>query len=316
MSSASLSTKGEDMLQEVFYWLFNMSITASVTGLLVLAVRAVKIIPKRVSVLLWAIPFLRMVIPFGLNSSYSLMTLLSKLTTKTVVVYQPTEDIAFSVSNSILAADTYFPITYKVNILENVFNIASVVWIIVCLAIILMMSVVYVTTLCEMRSAIQLRDNIYLSEKIITPAVYGIIKPKIILPAAYKERNIEYVVLHEQMHIRRLDNLKRVLAFMIAAVHWFNPLCWIFLKTLLADIELSCDERVLSKLGADRKKDYARALLESGYGVTVFASAFGGARIRTRVENILSFKKMTWLSLVLFTVLVVMIFYVLLTNAG
>lgn len=304
------------MLQEVFYWLFNMSITASVTGLLVLALRSVKIIPKRVSVFLWAIPFLRMAVPFGLNSPYSLMSLLSKLMTKTVVVYQPTDDIAFSVSNSIMAADTYFPITYKVNILEDVFTAASVVWAVVCLAIVLMMTVIYITTLREMKTATHLRDNIYLSEKVITPAVYGIIKPRIVLPSSYRERDIGFIILHEQMHIRRKDNLKRVLAFTAAAVHWFNPLCWVFLKIFLADIELACDERVISKSGADRANEYARALLESGYGATVFASAFGGAKIRTRIENILSFRKMTWFSLTLFTALIAAIFYVLLTNAG
>ena len=115
------------MLQEIFYWIFNMSITAAVTGVLVLLVRQIKKIPRRLSVFLWLIPFLRMTIPFGLNSPYSLMSLLSKITTKTIIVYQPTEDLAFSMTNSVMAAETYFPITYKVNILEDIFAVASVV---------------------------------------------------------------------------------------------------------------------------------------------------------------------------------------------
>ena len=119
------------MLQEIFYWIFNMSITAAVTGVLVLLVRQIKKIPRRLSVFLWLIPFLRMTIPFGLNSPYSLMSLLSKITTKTIIVYQPTEGLAFSMTNSVMAAETYFPITYKVNILEDIFAVASVVWIIV-----------------------------------------------------------------------------------------------------------------------------------------------------------------------------------------
>jgi len=113
-----------------------------------------------------------------------------------------------------------------------------------------------------------------------------------------------------------LDNLWRMLAFILVAVHWFNPLCWLFLKGFLADLELSCDERVLATLGADRAKEYASSLLESKQGTTVFASAFGGAKIRTRIENILSFKKMTWFSLMVFVSLIGVIFYVLLTNAG
>ena len=77
------------MLQEVFYWIFNMSITATITGGLIMLVRLIKKIPRRVTVFLWIIPFLRMAFPFGLNSPYSLMSLLSQVTTKTIVVYQP-----------------------------------------------------------------------------------------------------------------------------------------------------------------------------------------------------------------------------------
>ena len=304
------------MLQEVFYWIFNMSITAALTGLLIMLVRLAKRIPRRLTTFLWIIPFLRMTVPLGLDSPYSLMSLLSKITTRTVVVFQPTDDISFSMMNSVMAANSYFPITYKVNVLENIFSVASVIWVVVALAIILMLTVIYFTTLYEIKDSKHLRDNIFLSEKITSPAVYGILRPKIVLPTSYKDRDIELIIQHEKTHIRGLDNLWRMIAFLIVAVHWFNPFSWMFLKAFLADLELSCDERVLVKLGADRSKEYASVLLDSKQGATVFASAFGGARIRTRIENILSFKKLTWISLAAFIALISVIFYVLLTNAG
>lgn len=308
------------MLQEVFYWIFNMSITAAVTGMLIMLVRLAKKIPRRLTVFLWIIPFLRMTLPFGLNSPYSLMSLLSKITTKTIVVYQPADDIAFSMTNSIMAAESYFPITYKVNVLEQIFGVASVIWSIVSLAILLMLAVIYAATIFEIRDSTHERENIYYSDKVISPAVYGIVRPMIILPVSYKGRvknkDMNFVILHEKTHIRSWDNLWRVMAFIIVALHWFNPFCWLFLKEFLADLEFSCDERVLARLGADRAKDYASSLLESRQGTTVFASAFGGAKIRTRIEHILSFKKLTWLSLTVFTALIGIIFYVLLTNAG
>ena len=304
------------MLQEVFYWIFKMSITAALTGILVMLVRMIKKIPRRIMVFLWLVPFLRMTVPLGLNSPYSLMTLISKITTKTIVVFQPTEDISFSMMNSVMAANTYFPITYKVNILDDIFGVASVIWIIVSLAILLMLIIIYFTTIHEIKDSTHLKDNVYLSEKVTSPAVYGIIRPRIILPLSYKDKDIELIIQHEKTHIRGLDNLWRMIAFMVVAVHWFNPLAWMFLRALLADLELSCDERVLVKLGVDRSKEYATALLECRQGPTVFASAFGGARIRTRIENVLSFRKLTWISLVAFVALIGIIFYVLLTNAG
>ena len=113
---------------DVFYWLFNMSIAAAITGLPVMLLRQIKRLPRRLSVFLWLIPFCRMVIPVGLASPYGLMSLISQVTGKTVVVFQSGEDVAFSAVNFTMAADQYFPITYKSTVLEQVFAAATVVW--------------------------------------------------------------------------------------------------------------------------------------------------------------------------------------------
>ncbi len=305
------------MLGEIFYWVFNMSITAAVTGLIVLMIRTIRKIPRKVIYFLWIIPFLRMLFPFGLNSRYSIMSLISHFAAKTVTVFVPKDDMEFSMMNTVRAANSYFPIKYKVNILEQLFFVASVVWIVVFLAIIITLSVLYFTTIYEIKnSAHHMRENIYLSEKIQSPAIYGMFKPWIIIPLSYEEKDIEYVLAHENMHIRRMDNLWRIVAFFITSIHWFNPFAWLFLKLFLADTELACDECVVSKLDSKQKKEYALSLLECKDKPTILTSAFGGAKIRIRIENILSFKKMTWFSLIGFTILLTAIFYILLTNAG
>ena len=74
------------MIGQICYWIFNMSIVASFMGLIVLALRKIRLIPHRVSVFLWLIPFFRMTNPLGLNNPYSLMSLISRFTTKTVTV--------------------------------------------------------------------------------------------------------------------------------------------------------------------------------------------------------------------------------------
>ncbi len=303
------------MVKEVFYWIFNMSITAAVAGMVVMLIRLVRKIPRRVVVLLWIVPYLRMVVPVGMNSPYSFMTLLSHLSTKTVEVYQVSENIRISMANSVGAADSYFPVAYKVNVLDWVFMAASAVWIIVAIAVVLVLMALYFVGMRDIRGVSHLRENIYLSDKISSPAVYGIMRPKIILPLAYAEKDTTYVIMHEKAHIRHGDNLWRTAAFLVTAVHWFNPFAWIFLKLFLADLELACDERVLLRCGKEQARDYARSLLECKAGKSLFASAFGGAGLRARVENILSFKIMTWGSLVGFLALVGTIFFTLLTNA-
>lgn len=307
------------MLGELCYWIFNMSITASLMGLFVLIIRKIKFIPHRVSVFLWIIPFIRMCIPLGLNSPYSLMTLISRLTTRTVTVYQPTEEIELSVSNFLMAADSYFPLTYKINILGRIFDLAGSIWIIITLSIIILLIILYVTAKCELKDSKIWKDNIFLSDNIDSPAVYGIITPRIVLPVSYNSSNAEnlkYVIQHEKTHIRRKDNLWRLLGFLSAAIHWFNPLTWIFLKVFLADLELACDETAISEYSSEERKDYSKALLNCSQSRSLFASNFGGAKIRMRIENILSYKRMTVISASVFTILLLAIMYTLLTNAG
>lgn len=304
------------MLGELFYWIFNMSIIASVMGLLVLIVRRIPRIPHRVSVLLWIVPFVRMCVPLGLNSPYSLMTLISRLTTKTVTVYQPADELAFSLTNAIMAANSYFPITYKVSILDRVFEIAGSLWLVVALAVVIAFVILYLTTKREVKDAQRLDQNVFLSEKVESPAVYGIVRPKVLLPVSFADRELKYVLQHERTHIRRGDNLWRLLGFLAAAVHWFNPLSWVLLKVFLSDLELACDEAAISQYSDEERREYAWSLLRCAQSRSVFVSAFGGAKVRTRIENILSYQQMTAVSAAGFTVLLIAILYTLLTNAG
>ena len=103
---------------------------------------------------------------------------------------------------------------------------------------------------------------------------------------------------------------------MTVCVHWFNPLAWLFLKLLFADLELACDEAVLRKCNAEQRKEYAHTLLSAVERTNVFASSFGGAKIRMRVENILSYKKLSALSATGMVALLIAIAYILLTNAA
>lgn len=304
------------VIGEVCYWLINMSIVASFMGLIVMLLRKIRFIPRRVTVFLWIIPFLRMTVPVGLNSPYSLMSLVSRFTTRTVTVYQPSDDIAFSFSNSIRAAESYSPITYKVNILGTVFSVAGMIWIVVSLALLIALTLIYVSTKNAVADSRHLESNIFFSDKVDSPAVYGIIRPKIIIPGSYKDMELQYIIRHEKTHIKRLDNLWRILGFITASVHWFNPLSWVFLKAFLNDLELSCDEMAVSGYDKEERKEYARTLLSCSGSKSLLVSAFGGAKVRTRIENVLSYKKMTAFSALGFALLVVVIIFTLITNAG
>lgn len=301
------------MLSEIFYWLFNMSISATLTGVIILLIGKIRKIPRRIMTILFAIPFFRMWVPIGMGSKYSLMSLISKITSKTITVFKG--PAVFTTTNFAMAADSYFPIAFKTASLKMIFQIASFIWFTIAIAFLIALFIIYATTKSELKGAAHLKDNIYLTDKITSPAVYGIIHEKIMLPKRYDIGDLKFVLMHENAHIRRKDNLWRILAIVTACIHWFNPLAWLFLKSFLTNLELACDELVLKKCSEAEKKNYAIALLNYSENKSLYVSAFGGAKLRVRIERIVSYKKLSALSITAFIILAIAVGYVLLTNA-
>lgn len=110
---------------------------------------------------------------------------------------------------------------------------------------------------------------------------------------------LKFVLAHEAVHVRRGDNLWKIVMMMAVCIHWFNPLVWIMYVLFTRDMELSCDEKVLSRFGERAKREYARALVglaEKQYRFSLFAQGFGKSAIKERIEAIMKFKKATALS--------------------
>lgn len=301
------------MLSEVFYWLLNMSIAALPAGMVLLLLRRVRRLSRSVIYALWVVPFLRLVMPVGLPFRYSLQNLLSDLT-NAVVVAPADLPLHATASNSIGAAATYDPFTYKTEQLATLFSVAGAVWAIVACSCLLTAVTLYCLARREWRDATPLENGVYRSDKVTSPAVVGILRPRILLPPYLREEDLPFVLMHERVHQRRWDNLWRAAAVAIGCVHWFNPLAWVFLKCFLTDMELSCDEAVLRRCGEEQKHNYARALLDCAEKRSLFVSAFGGAKLRVRIENILSYKRMGWLSTAFLAAFAAALAVILLTN--
>lgn len=140
------------------------------------------------------------------------------------------------------------------------------------------------------------RDNIYLLGGITSPFVACMIRPRIYLPYGLSEHERQYVLLHEQTHIKRGDPLFRALAYVALIVHWFNPLVWVAFFVSARDMEMSCDELVLRRLGAQIKCEYSNSLLVMAQGsrlVTNISLAFGEGDTGRRIKNVLNYKKAT-----------------------
>lgn len=299
------------MVGELFYWVLNMSISASLAGLVILLLRKIRRIPRFVPYVLWAAPLIRFWLPFGFTSNFSLLNVLSWITAKSVPVL---DSHYLTMLNSITLAENYNPFAFRDAWIAQLFFIAGLIWLVVFAALFLASAALYFMTKAEIKDAVQVSGNVYESPKVTAPAVYGVFRPKVILPAGLDGEERKYVLLHEQVHIKRRDNLLRCVAVVTACLHWFNPLSWVFLRCFFVDMELSCDEKVLKKCGEEQKKAYAFALIGIQEKKTVFASAFGGAKTRVRIENILSYRKMTVFSIVCCAVFIVVFAAALLTN--
>lgn len=286
-------------MDDVFLKLVNLSISASWLILAVLVLRVVlKKAPKWVMPLLWGVVALRLVCPFSIESALSLIpsaeTIPSEIVTETrepVLYEQATLDI---VTNPTLPSAAEVPVGVSRQQAQVDFNIYSVLWLAGMAALLVHALVSAGKLKRKLATAILLRDNIYESELVDSPFVFGVVKPNIYLPMHMDEGTAAYVIAHEHAHLARRDHWWKVLGYLVLALHWFNPLVWVAYILFCRDIELACDEKVVKGLDGAARADYSQALLSCAAPKRAVAAcplAFGEGNIKTRVKSALHYKK-------------------------
>lgn len=286
-------------MDDVFLKLVNLSISASWLILAVLVLRFVlKKAPKWVMPLLWGVVALRLVCLFSIESALSLIpsaeTIPSEIVTETrepVLYEQATLDI---VTNPTLPSAAEVPVGVSRQQAQVDFNIYSVLWLAGMAALLVHALVSAGKLKRKLATAILLRDNIYESEFVDSPFVFGVVKPNIYLPMHMDEGTAAYVIAHERAHLARRDHWWKVLGYLVLALHWFNPLVWVAYILFCRDIELACDEKVVKGLDGAARADYSQALLSCAAPKRAVAAcplAFGEGNIKTRVKSALHYKK-------------------------
>lgn len=308
------------MLDKIFLQILNMSFTASFVILFVLIARLLlKRLPKVFSYALWGVVLFRLVFPFSFESIFSLLPAKANPISQDIVYAAvPAIDTGIPAINHtvnpLLSAATPYA---SVNPLQIWVFIGSIIWIL-GIAALLVYSIISLLKLQKrLKRAVHERENIFLAEQLDTPFVMGIVHPKIYLPATLADEEKQYILLHEQVHIRRLDHVVKILSFFVLCLHWFNPLVWVAFFVSAKDMEMSCDEAVIKQLGNDIKKGYSSSLLILATGRRIIGGtplAFGEGDTKGRIKNVLHYKKPAfWVALV--TVVVVICIAVgLMTN--
>lgn len=325
---------GNFISYELLPIVFNMSVTASVAILFVLLARLLlKKAPKIFSYALWAVVLFRLLCPVSITTGFSLLGLLDAPVTETTthttaveyipqdVVHTPVPEVKLPVPGVNQTVNEALPQGDEqtaADPMEAPVALATLVW----LAGIGVLAAYSVVSLLRLRQrlvgAVPLRDNIYLVDYIDSPFVMGIFCPKIYLPSSLTEQERVYILLHERHHIRRGDHIIKALAFFALCIHWFNPMVWVAFVLSSKDMEMSCDEAVVQKLGEGIRADYSASLLSLATGRRIIAGtplAFGEGDTKSRIKNLLNWKRAKPAVVFLALALVVLVAAVCGTNA-
>ena len=295
-------------MNEVFVKLANMSVAA---GWLILAVLVLRLLlkkaPRWITCLLWALVAVRLVCPFSFLSPVSAYQVAAPSAVQesgSVEYFQYVHaggdkpsiqwDMAdlrpaeiAPVQQETAAADTSRTVTLYMPPFVTI-------WLAVGGALLLYGLASTLRLRYRVREGMCLRENIWLCDAVTSPFLLGILRPRIYLPSGMDERQMDYVLAHEQAHLHRGDQVWKPLGYLLLAVHWFNPLVWVAYWLFCRDIEAACDERVVRSMGVEDKKAYSMALLTCSQGrrmVLACPVAFGEVGVKSRIKAVLHYKK-------------------------
>ncbi len=309
-------------LNSIFTQITNMSLTAGVIILFVLLFRRLfKNTPKVFSYVLWAVVLFRLVCPVSFSSSISLLGVFDAPKVETGRMTSSVEYVSPDVYVAYREVHTPTPRVSESAVVQaepetkvsaSPMDIIICVWVAGILVMAGYSAVSYIKLKRRLMAVMHLRDNIYLADHIESAFVMGLVRPKIYLPSSLTETEQEYIIMHEQHHIRRCDHVMKFISFAALCVHWFNPLVWVAFIQSGKDMEMSCDEAVIKKMGEGIRAEYSASLLSLSMGRRIIAGtplAFSEGNAKRRIINLANWKRpKTWvciivaISCILFTV--------------
>lgn len=300
------------MLEQIFLKVMDMSRGAGLIIVIVIVSRILlKRFPKYLSYMLWSAVLFRLLCPFTPQAVFGILPdvrpvygepaaegdlTLTAETDGFVIPYvgEETMNTPETVRTVPERPDTDSGKTAEISWPERFVFIGKYVWLsgVGILFLYAVLSAVRIHR--KTAEAIHFKDNLYLMNEPFPPFVMGIVKPRIYLPGNLGEKEQEYMILHEQVHIRRFDHVVKLAAFAALCIHWFNPLVWVAFVLSCRDMEMSCDEAVIKKLGVNIRADYSASLLAVSvkhHFIRGLPVGFGEGDIKGRIRNLAAFRK-------------------------
>lgn len=302
-------------MNEFFVKILHMSLTAGYVIIAILLIRLpLKKVPKIFSYALWILVLFRLLCPITLESPLSLLPKTTVTSTEFFVNNQilTGKDLSGTNNNNMnpemdskeynktLHNDTIAKeentITVNSESSLNLMNIGTIIWLLGMFLLSVHAVYHYIVLKNKLQTATRVKDNIYTSDRITTPFVLGFLRPRIYIPGFLSDNETDYILLHEQKHIKRRDHWVKLASYAALVLHWFNPLVWIAYYLMVKDMEMSCDESVMKqavKDSRDIRTDYSVSMLNLSVRQSGLYSpmAFGETNVKSRIRNVLSYKK-------------------------
>lgn len=281
-----------------------MSLTGSVVICFVLLVRAcMKRLPKIYSYALWSVVLFRLLCPISLTAPVSVLDIVqpeiqeasgntSSVSYIPATVEQVTDFVALPLELMPVQDESHGDTPEQLRMTPM--HKAALVWASGAVILAGYSVVQYFLLKRKLVGSVRVQRNIYLADEIDTAFVMGILQPRIYIPSNLAQRERSYILAHERHHIRRLDHVIKLLAYLALCIHWFNPLVWLSFILAGKDMEMSCDEAVIKKLGMEIRADYASSLLRLATHKKVLSGmplAFGEGDTKDRVLNMAKWRK-------------------------
>ena len=317
-------------MTDVFLRIVELSWQAGVLALAVMLARlALRRAPKWAVCLLWVLVAVRLVLPFSLQSPVSLQAAQSPVTAALYELPQTQE--AAQKTDEVLSGGSVEPVAplppaeivtaQPVPASKPVMTVSllAAVWLAGVVMMLTYMLVSYLGIYRRVCTAVRLEDNVYRCGSWGTPFVLGLLRPRIYVPEGMDDAALPQVLAHERCHIRRGDHLVKPLAFLLLALHWFNPVLWAAYVLLGRDMENACDERVLRGVDGAGRAAYSRALVACAVRqrpAAVCPLAFGEVAVQERVKNAMNGKKPAVWAAVLLVIAAAVIAVCFLTSPG
>lgn len=301
------------MMTTLFQYLLQLNILAFyIIPCLIIIRFLLNKFPKRITIYIWLILAIRLLFPFTISSSLSLFQ--GPVNTNQLPTF-PSDFMNVQNVTDIIRESTGSEVS-TIHITSKL-NLGTTIWLCGFVIIMLYSCLRIIRLTRRLQDSIQLKDNIYSNDHITTPFVFGIFRPRIYIPSQMKTMDIQTVLLHEQTHIHTHDPMKRLFAFLITCIYWFNPLVWIAYYLFQQDMEIACDERVVIGLDQQQRASYSEMLVyvsRQTKTVSQYIIPFSSHPIKQRITRILNYKKTKLITVLLLSCIFIMSGFVLLTN--